>query len=77
MSHTPHEIAAEFPEHHDAIHRLKTEDARFRHLFDDYHTVNRSIHRAETLVEPMADETLEELKKRRLRLKDDIARYLA
>jgi uncharacterized protein len=52
MSHTPHELAEEFPEHADKIHGLKTSDAHFAKMAEDYHTLNRAVHRAETDVEP-------------------------
>lgn len=72
MSNTPHELAEEFPEHVDAMHRLKAEDAHFAKLFDEYHEVNRAVHRAETDVEPTDDAHMEELRKRRMVLKDEI-----
>ena len=34
MSHVPHELAEEFPEHVDSIHTLKTTNAHFAKLFD-------------------------------------------
>jgi uncharacterized protein YdcH (DUF465 family) len=77
MSHTPHELHEEFPEHHDAIHALKVSDAHFARLADAYHDLNRAIHRAETDVEPTDDAHLETMKKRRLALKDEIAGMLA
>ncbi|WP_018700120.1 YdcH family protein [Amorphus coralli] len=72
MSNTPHELAEEFPEHVDAMHRLKAENAHFARLSDEYHEVNRAVHRAETDVEPTDDAHMEELRKRRLVLKDEI-----
>lgn len=72
MSNTPHELAEEFPEHVDAMHRLKGDNAHFAKLFDAYHEVNRAVHRAETDVEPTDDAHMEELRKRRLALKDEI-----
>jgi uncharacterized protein YdcH (DUF465 family) len=77
MSHVPHELHEEFPEAADALHTLKTSDAHFARLSDEYHTVNREIHRIETDVEPASDEVLEDLKKKRLHLKDQIAAMLA
>jgi uncharacterized protein YdcH (DUF465 family) len=77
MSHVPHELHEEFPEAADALHNLKTSDAHFARLSDEYHTVNREIHRIETDVEPASDEVLEDLKKKRLYLKDQIAAMLA
>jgi len=77
MTHTPHELAAEFPEHVDKIHELKGADAHFARLFDEYHEVNRAIHRAETNVEPVADQAETNMRKRRMVLKDEIAGILA
>ncbi|MEM9233085.1 MAG: YdcH family protein [Pseudomonadota bacterium] len=76
MAHTPHELAADFPEYVDTIHRLKTENAHFRKVSEQYHTLNRDIHRAETEVEPVSDETLEEMKTQRVRLKDEVYEML-
>lgn len=72
MSHTPHELAEEFPEHVEKIHTLKMENAHFAKLFDTYHDVNRAIHRAETDIEPTSDFHMEEMRKERMRLKDEI-----
>ncbi len=72
MSHTPHELAEEFPEHVEKMHALKLEDAHFARLFDEYHTVNRAIHRAEALVEPVEDLVEQDMRKTRMRLKDEI-----
>lgn len=77
MSHVPHELHEEFPEAGDALHTLKTNDAHFARLADEYHTINRQVHRIETDVEPASDEVLEDLKKKRLHLKDQIAALLA
>lgn len=76
MSHTPHEITAEFPEKAAKIQALKQSSAHFARLAEEYHEINRQIHRMETNVEPVSDDTLEALKKQRLRLKDDIAGML-
>ncbi|MGX1096760.1 YdcH family protein [Amorphus sp. MBR-141] len=72
MSNTPHELAEEFPEHADAMHRLKAENAHYAKLSDEYHELNRAIHRAETDVEPTGDAHMEDMRKRRLALKDEI-----
>lgn len=76
MSHTPHELAEEFPDQVDRIHDLKTSNAHFVKLFDQYHEINRAIHRAETDIEPTDDFHLEDMKKQRLALKDEIAGML-
>ena len=76
MSHTPHELSEEFPEFTEKMHDLKGSDAHFAKLFDEYHEVNRAVHRAETNVEPMEDLAETELRKKRAALKDEIYRYL-
>ncbi|PVB60811.1 DUF465 domain-containing protein [Labrenzia sp. 011] len=77
MSHVPHELHEEFPEAAEMMHALKSSDAHFARLAEEYHTVNRQVHRIETDLEPATDETLEDLKKTRLSLKDQIAAFLA
>lgn len=72
MSNTPHELAEEFPDKIDEMHRLKSENAHFAKLFDDYHDVNRAIHRAETNIEPTDDFNEENMRKKRVALKDEI-----
>ena len=72
MSHTPHELAADFPEHADQLHALKLHDTHFQKLADRYHEVNREVHRAETNIEPTSDEHLTNMRKERMTLKDEI-----
>lgn len=72
MTHTPHELHEEFPEFADKIHEMKLANNHFTKLADEYHRLNRDIHRAETDIEPTSDDHLEEMKKARLKLKDEI-----
>lgn len=76
MTHTPHELAEEFPQEGELIHRLKMNDAHFEKLVDEYHSVNRQIHRMETEVEPVDSDTEKHARERRVHLKDQIADYL-
>lgn len=77
MSHVPHEIADEFPEHKEKIHALKTADAHFARLIDEYHHLNREIHRVETGVAPASDDHEKHLRRQRLTLLDQIAARLS
>jgi len=77
MSNTPHELAEEFPGQADRIHELKSTNAHFARLADEYHAVNREVHRAETNVEPVGELAELDLRKKRAHLKDEIARILA
>lgn len=76
MSHTPHEIAADFPEYADKIHELTQSDAHFARMAEEYHKINREVHRAETDVEPTSDDHLVEMRKERMRLKDELYKML-
>lgn len=77
MSHTPHELQEEFPEHTDKISEMKQSDAHFARLADDYHEINRAVHRAETNVEPVEELTEVEMRKKRAALKDELYRMLS
>lgn len=72
MSHTPHELHEEFPELGDKLTEMKTSNAHFAKLAEEYHEINRAVHRAETDVEPTDDLHLAEMRKQRLALKDQI-----
>ena len=67
-----HSLAKELPEYRDQIHTLKMNDNHFARLFDEYHVMDHQIVRIEEGVENTADDYLEELKKKRLNLKDQL-----
>lgn len=70
--HTPNELTEIFKRDAALVSRLKQEDAHYARLADEYHTVNRAVHRHETEVEALSDEHAEALKKQRLALLDEI-----
>ena len=72
MSHVPHELAEEFPDVVDRIHELKMTSPHFARLADQYHEINRALHRIETRVEPAGDAPEAGLRKQRMILKDQI-----
>lgn len=76
-THTPHELHEEFPEHAAKITELKQNDAHFARLADEYHEINRAVHRAETNVEPVEELTEVEMRKKRAHLKDELYRMLS
>ena len=76
IMHIPHELQEEFPGEASLIERLKKTNYEFGRLASRYDEVNRGIYRIETEEEPTADEVAEELKKQRLKLKDEIASIL-
>ena len=67
-----HDLATEFPEFKDKIHILKKEDRHFARLFEEYQTVDMQIVRSEQEIEVHSDEFMEELKLKRLHLKDEL-----
>jgi len=76
MLNEKHDLVHELPEHKDAIHTLKMTNQHFARLFDEYHEVDHEVHRIETGIENTSDEYLEERKKVRLYLKDQLYRMI-
>ena len=75
MSNTPN-LADDFPDQVERIHQLKTSNSHFARLFDEYNELNGTIHRIESRVEPTTEDVEEELKRRRVQLKDELAAML-
>lgn len=76
MSNTPHDIYEDFPGKESVIQALKARDQHFTRIFEEYHEVNRAVHRAETRVEPLDQFAETELRKKRAALKDEIVRAM-
>jgi uncharacterized protein YdcH (DUF465 family) len=76
MPLTHHPLITEFPEHKDAIHRLKMGDAHFQVLMEKYEELDKHVFRIEDGSEPSEDDYVEKLKKERLALKDKILTIL-
>ncbi|MGB3875686.1 MAG: DUF465 domain-containing protein [Shinella zoogloeoides] len=72
MPNTPHQLAEEFPEHVAAIRHLRETDGHFHRICEEYQAVNLAIHRAETDIEPVDDFHMADMRKVRMRLKDEI-----
>lgn len=70
-----HSLINEFPQHKERIHHLKLNDHHFARLADEYHSVDKEVHRIEQDFST-SDQYLEELKKKRVLLKDEIYRLL-
>ncbi len=67
-----HDLIHELPEYKDKIHELKVSDTHFAKLFDKYHEVTHEVEKIEGGAEITSDDFLEELKKQRLALKDEL-----
>lgn len=63
-----------FPEYRDLISRLKTADLHFRHLFDQHNELDQKIRNLEAHVDHAhaRQEEIEDLKKEKLHLKDQL-----
>ena len=67
-----HDLVHELPEMRDRIHELKTSNNHFARLFDEYQEVTKQVELMEAEVTPAETSREEELKKRRLSLKDEL-----
>jgi uncharacterized protein YdcH (DUF465 family) len=65
-----HPLLKEFPEHREAIRRLRGSDETFRQMFEEYHMVDEAIYRIEEEIDFANDQEIDELKLKRARLKD-------
>jgi uncharacterized protein len=74
--HIPHELPEEFAGESRLIARLAHDNYLFKRLASRYDDVNHQIYRIELDEQSAADAVLEELKKERLKLKDQITRML-
>lgn len=71
-----HDLIHELPEFREKIHELKVNNNHFAKLFDEYHEVDHEVRRIEQELETPSDEYTEELKKKRLHLKDELFEML-
>ncbi len=72
MSVEKHDLEHEKPESKETILHLKTHDHHFARLYEDYQGIETEVHRFETGAENTSAEHLEDLKKQRLILKDQL-----
>ena len=61
-----------FPEYRDLITKLKTTDKHFLNLFDKHNALDQKIKNMESHVEPGTPDEIENLKKEKLNLKDQL-----
>ena len=76
MLNEKHDLVHELPEHREAIHNLKMNNQHFSRLFDQYHEIDHEVHRIETGVETTSDEYLDDKKRKRLQLKDELFKII-
>lgn len=61
-----------FPEYRDLITDLKNSDTRFQRLFDKHNTLDQTIQNMEARLEAATHEQIENLKKEKLLIKDQL-----
>ena len=71
-----HDLLHEFPGHREKILSLQKGSNRFRKLQEEYNAADSQIHRIETGAEATTDEHLNELRMKRVHLKDSLNQFL-
>ena len=71
-----HDLIHEFPELEGKIEEMRETNATFATLMNQYDDLDARVRKLEELGTPVADETIEELKKERLFLKDRLYELL-
>ncbi|KFA59219.1 hypothetical protein A9G34_00290 [Gilliamella sp. Choc4-2] len=61
-----------FPEYREVISKLKNSDLRFQKLFDKHNELDQKIKNIENGIIVDTTETIEALKKQKLKIKDEI-----
>jgi len=72
MSIEHHGLLHEFPQMRERIHELKTSNPKFAGLYRQYDETDKEIFRIEEEIETTSDQYAEDLKKRRVLLKDQL-----
>lgn len=71
-----HKLADEFPEFKDRIHTLKVGNPHFAKVLERWEALDKQIARAEARIELMSEDAEEELRRTRVRLKDELYEML-
>ena len=65
-----------FPEYRDLISKLKKSDLRFQKIFDEHNDLDQKIKNIESGIAVDTSESIENLKKQKLKLKDQLYEIL-
>jgi len=71
-----HPLSRDLPEFRDAIHQLKMNNNHFQKMMTAYESLDKEIVRAEQGVEHIDDLDLDDMKIRRVSLKDELTDML-
>jgi uncharacterized protein len=72
MTIKEHTILNEFPEMSERIHDVRRSNLHFARLSEKYDELEHGIHLLQTGSESYTDEHMEELKKKRLQMRDEL-----
>jgi len=72
----PHDLLHEFPDLEAKIGALRSSNEEFAELMTRYDDLDTRVRKLEELGTPVADETMEDLKKERLLMKDRLYEIL-
>jgi len=72
MFSEPHDLHHEFPEFQHKIEQLLLTNPQFEELAEEYNKLDREVRRIELEIKHTSDAHLEDLKKSRLHLKDQL-----
>lgn len=72
MTDVPHALGNDFPEFADRIDAMRQDNSEFAKLADEYEEINQAVYKAEAEIEPTDDIHLEDLRKKRVWLKDQL-----
>lgn len=61
-----------FHEYREEISELKQHNAHFEKIFDEHNELDQQIKNAENGIEPLSNQEIEVLKKKKLLLKDEV-----
>lgn len=73
---TKHALTQEFPEFETKISDLKTGNMHFKKMFTEFDELDHEIYRIESDSAPATDDALNELRVKRVHLKDEIYQFL-
>ncbi len=71
-----HELLYDFAAYREKIFALQNGSSQFRKLANEYHDTDRHIYHIEEGMEPASDQCLNELRMKRVHLKDDLYKML-
>ena len=72
-----HQLLLEFPEFAEKIADLRANSDSFHHLMDEYDWLDSHIRSLEEVSVPVSDFHIEEMKKRRVHLKDKLYQLIS